>query len=221
MAKIGIKQGLNPQQIADKFTGFTITNKAVQSFADKLRNTYNALENAKTDDIKTIAQLVNAKDYDGATRKVENTAYTSLGGDKQNMENTVAKYVRAADRITEFVKANPNSIGPIQGYISGATRNWTGDPKVAQALADLSALNSQLVSQSVKGVPSDVDTAMLSQAFSTLTSSEANILGVLGQTKTEMINTLNADRSRLGLPELTDKDVGNYKNRASLYFVEK
>lgn len=221
LAKIGLKQGLTPQQIADKFTGFTIANKAVEPFATKLRNTYNALENAKVEDIKTIAQLVNSNDYDGATRKVENTAYASLGSDKQGMENNVAKYVRAFDRINEFVSKNPNKIGAIQGYFSGGMRNWTGDASVSQALADMAALNSQLISQNVKGVPSDLDTQMLSQSFSTLTSGEANITGVLQQTKNEMINSLNADRSRLGLPELTDKDVGNYKDRASLYMGEK
>ena len=212
---------MNPQQIADKFLGFTIADKTAEPFAQKLRNTYNALENAKTDEIKTIAQLINAKDFDGATRKVENTAYASLGADKQGMENNVAKYVRAFDRINEFVSKNPDKIGAIQGYFSGGMRNWTGDASVSQALADMAALNSQLISQNVKGVPSDLDTQMLAQSFSTLTSGEANITGVLQQTKNEMISSLNADRSRLGLPELSDTDVGDYKNRTKLYTGEK
>lgn len=215
------KQGLSPDDIVDKVSGYVVDNKTPLS--QSLRGLLAQGSNTSTSDYAAVARELNSGNTVSAIRKVENTLYDDIKKNEgQNYisepytKTLVQSYAEVMNLINQLNKTGQNPIG----NFSGTLQEWAGRFK-GKAAADLA---SRLVNSFAKwrnAIAGSAITATelkyLNDAVPQLSDSAANFSTKYKNTVNQVLRGLNSQRTQYDMPELNADQVVDENKKVEAY----
>lgn len=213
----GLKQGLNPYQVADNLMGFKI-NKP-DSFSTEMRK-YIGVADLNSTQISEVSRLINEGNKTAAISKIENILMEKAkkaDPDAFIGEATVKTATTRANILDSYIdKLDKSPIGVVKGSMEKFLRGMKSN-EAQQIATQVTFLVAEMRNRLSGTAVTDSEARFLADIIPSLSDTPDNFMTKLQALKTQPLIELNSVRSVYELPSLDEVSLQDKNARIKLY----